>query len=242
MEILLIAGHGQGDPGACGCGYKEAELTREVVALLSKQLSKVIRVTVFDTTQNLYKFLKSGEHYNFKPFDYVLEVHFNAGVNNQNGNGQTTGTEILVHPSEKGISVEQKIVDNLAKLGFKNRGVKGRSNLLNMNVCKGKQGVSYGLLEVCFIDDGDDMKLYSNKKEQIISAIANGITEGFGFGKIPNANNKTIILTSANDIAWELNHTYFPIIEIRDFVKALDEAKKNNSPLYWGYYKLVNHM
>lgn len=47
-------------------------------------------------------------------------------------------------------------------------------------------------------------------------------------------------LTSANDITWELNHSYFPILETDNFVKALDEAKKVNSPLYWGYYKLVN--
>ena len=47
-------------------------------------------------------------------------------------------------------------------------------------------------------------------------------------------------LTSANDIAWELNHSYFPIEQMDRFVKALEEAKKNNSSLYWGYYKLVN--
>lgn len=45
---------------------------------------------------------------------------------------------------------------------------------------------------------------------------------------------------TANDIAWELNHVHFPINEMGAFVKALDEAKKKDSPLYWGYYKLVN--
>lgn len=47
-------------------------------------------------------------------------------------------------------------------------------------------------------------------------------------------------LTSANDITWELNHTYFPITETEKFVKELEEAKKKNASLYWGYYKLVN--
>ena len=50
------------------------------------------------------------------------------------------------------------------------------------------------------------------------------------------------MLESANDITWELNHRYFPIDDMAGFVKVLDEAKKNNSPLYWGYYKLVNRM
>lgn len=53
-------------------------------------------------------------------------------------------------------------------------------------------------------------------------------------------NKLTVELTSANDIAWELNHSYFPITEMERFVKALEEAKRNNSSLYWGYYKLVN--
>ena len=48
------------------------------------------------------------------------------------------------------------------------------------------------------------------------------------------------MLTSANDITWELNHSFFPITDVEKFVNELDEAKKNNSSLYWGFYKLVN--
>lgn len=48
------------------------------------------------------------------------------------------------------------------------------------------------------------------------------------------------MLETANDITWELNHSYFPITETEKFVKELDKAKKDNSSLYWGYYKLVN--
>lgn len=48
------------------------------------------------------------------------------------------------------------------------------------------------------------------------------------------------MLTSANDIVWELNHSYFPITETEKFVKELEEAKQKNASLYWGYYKLVN--
>lgn len=47
-------------------------------------------------------------------------------------------------------------------------------------------------------------------------------------------------ITTANDITWELNHTYFPITDTEKFVSELDKAKKENSSLYWGYYKLVN--
>lgn len=75
----------------------------------------------------------------------------------------------------------------------------------------------------------------------------NGLSMGYtmdGFRKdvkaVMDANNQKTLLTSPNDIAWELNHSYFPITEMERFVKALEEAKRNNSSLYWGYYKLVN--
>lgn len=75
----------------------------------------------------------------------------------------------------------------------------------------------------------------------------NGLSMGYtmdGFRKdvkaAMDANSQKTLLTSANDITWELNHTYFPILETEKFVKELDEAKQKNSSLYWGYYKLVN--
>lgn len=234
MKILLICGHGAGDPGACAFGYKEAYLVRDYAPMLKDKLSKYAEVTIFDTDKNMYEYLKTGHSFNFKNYDYVLELHFNAAVNDVNGDGKTTGTEILIHQNEKGTSVEQSILKNICGLGFRNRGVKVRSDLLNMNVCKGKQGVSYALLETCFIDDADDIKLYIDKKNYIVEAIANGIISGFGL------KAKQTYLENANDIAWELNHSYFPITEMSNFVKALDKAKKESSPLYWGYYKLVN--
>lgn len=48
------------------------------------------------------------------------------------------------------------------------------------------------------------------------------------------------LLVSANDITWELNHTYFPITDTKRFVDALEQARVENSSLYWGFYKLVN--
>ena len=43
-----------------------------------------------------------------------------------------------------------------------------------MNVCS-SQGVPYALLEVCFIDNCADMALYQSKKNEIVSAIAEGL-------------------------------------------------------------------
>lgn len=172
MKILLIAGHGQGDPGAVANGYKEADLTREVVKLLKPQLDNYADVTVADTSKNWYK-----NTMDFSPHDYVLEIHFNAGANDTKGNGSSTGTEIYITTSEKTHGVETEIVKGISSIGFKNRGVK-RKNWTVISRAK-KQGVSSALLEVCFIDDKDDMSLYQAKKAEVVQSIANGIIKGF---------------------------------------------------------------
>ena len=60
----------------------------------------------------------------------------------------------------------------------------------------------------------------------------------FPFEEIAKAIEKSEI-TSANDITWELGRM-IEINNVDGFVKALDEAKQKESPLYWGFRKIVN--
>lgn len=237
MKILLIAGHGNGDPGAVGNGYKESDLTREVALLSKVSLSRFegVTVDVADTSKNWYDYIcKKGNTYNFKPYDYVLEIHFNAGVGDTSGNGKTTGTEIYVTTSENGVSVEENILSNIVSLGFKNRGVK-RKNWALINHIK-KQGVSAALLEVCFIDDKDDMKLYTVHVDDVAAAIANGISTGFGLTE-KTSRITTTELTSVNDIVWELANRGI-ITDKALWLKKLEEDKN----AYWLARKCANYI
>ena len=177
MKILLIAGHGGGDPGACSRGYREDELSRELVTLLQKELLKyTCDCRVYNMKLSAFhEIITLKKSYDFTTYDYVLEVHFNAYQ--ENADGRITGSEIYVTDGEKGISVEEKILGKLTSFGFKNRGVK-RKNFALIKKVK-SQGVSGALLETCFIDDGDDMKLYSSNKMEIARGIAAAIAEGF---------------------------------------------------------------
>lgn len=177
-NILLISGHGDGDCGAIGCGYREADLTREMAQLIKPKLSEYANVVIADMSVNWYY---NKSRLPLTGIDYVLELHFNACVNDTKGNGITTGTEIYVTTSENGTTVEENILKGIASLGLKNRGVK-RKNYAVINYCKSK-GVSSALLELCFIDDADDMKIYAKKKDNIAQAISNGIVDGFGLKK-----------------------------------------------------------
>jgi N-acetylmuramoyl-L-alanine amidase len=171
MNICLIAGHGAGDPGACGCGYEEADLTREVVEILADKLQGYADIDVYPMDHSAYHDLSVGDlQVNWTNYDYVLEVHFNAG------GGE--GTEIYVTRIEEATDAEETIMDEMGEY-FNIRGVKR----MNFNVIYSakRAGVSSALLEVCFIDS-DDMDIYEENKDGVIQSIANGIIKGFGLG------------------------------------------------------------
>ena len=182
MKVLMIAGHG-GSPyesGAVGCGYTEAVETRRMATAVAPLLRNYgFEVVMYDQKNDAYKVLKNGGSLPLSGVGYVIELHLNAAANDPQGNGKTTGVEVLVHTAEKGITVEQAICRRIAALGFQNRGVKRRGDLLVMNTVH-RKGISHALIETCFVDDADDIKLYKAKFYDIARAIADGVAEGFG--------------------------------------------------------------
>ncbi len=167
MKILLISGHGAGDPGAMGNGCREADLTRGLVNLIAPILRKYATVDVYNQSHNAYADAQRGSlHPGY--YDYVFEVHFNAGGGR--------GAEMWVTMREAGTGVEQAVVNRMASF-FTNRGVK-RADFSVIATLK-NQGMSAGLLETCFIDSAEDMKVYQSRKKEIAQAIAEGIAEGF---------------------------------------------------------------
>ena len=176
-RVLLIAGHGSSDPGACSPYGKEADETRKVVEELVRQLSNYnVTTDVYPTNRNAYSDVCNGcVQKNFANYDYVFEVHFNSAT------ASAHGVEIFVTTMEVGIAVEQAIVNNIAKLGFTNRGVK-RNNFAVIRNAKNK-GTSSALVEVCFISNNDDMNRYRNNFSNTCKAIVDGIVSGFGLTK-----------------------------------------------------------
>jgi len=182
MKILLISGHGAGDPGATSQFGKEADETIYMVEEIKKTLSEYAQVDLYPTDRNAYSDIKKGKlAVNFANYGYVFEVHFNSCANDTKGNGVTTGVEIFVTTAEKTVGVENRILKAIAAFGLKNRGVK-RKNYTVIARARAA-GVSSALLETCFIDDKDDMQIYANKKTKIAEAIAIAIAEQFGLKK-----------------------------------------------------------
>ena len=176
MIINIHAGHNPDGKAACGAIgiIRESTEARNVKNEVIRQL-KALGHTLYDcTVENgtsagnvLYNIVKKC---NSHDADLDVSIHFNAGAKDAAGNGQTTGVEAYVFSSNsKAKAFAEKIVNAIASLGFKNRGVKINQKLYFLRKTK----AAALLLECCFVDDKDDVALYDYKSmaDAIVYAI-----------------------------------------------------------------------
>lgn len=170
--LLLVGGHGAGDPGAAGNGTIEANETRRVNQALYNKLRGSIPVTIYDVNKDLYQ---TNDHASLKSYE-IIETHFNAF------NGSARGTEVLIKSGFSADALDNGLLGAMAKY-FTNRGIKQRNDLANMNKFA-SMGTSYRLIEVCFIDSGD-MAVYNSKFNALITDMANTILKVYGVSQAP---------------------------------------------------------
>lgn len=194
FRLLVMAGHGRNsdgswDPGAVGNGYQEANLTRELRDLIKAAADRAGVPCDVAPDRNHYSYFKHGGQYDFTPYTYVLEVHFNASATADfAGDGKMKGSMVYIDKSETGHSVEDTILNNLYSIGSRQAwdGVvvtqrqESYKNGLMVQSKVRAQGVSHAVLETCFVTDQDDMDWYLVNKSKIAQAIIAGIQQGFG--------------------------------------------------------------
>lgn len=172
------AGHaavGQGATGAASILNESVE-DRKIKDLVIRYLREAGN-TVYDCTvdsgsasQVLRGIVQKCNSHNV---DLDISIHFNAGANRPYCDGVTTGTEVYIYnpQSKRAQGAANRIAAKISSIGFKNRGVKCRRDLYYLNNTRAQAL----LIEVCFVDDGDDAKLYNQNVEKIGKYIAEGI-------------------------------------------------------------------
>lgn len=177
MKINVHAGHNPDGKKACGAiglikESTEARAVKDEVIQLLEHLGHTVYDCTCDDGANASDVLtKIVKKCNAHIVDLDISIHFNAGAGDRNGNGKITGTEVLVYSIGGGAyDYAEKIASAIAELGFRNRGVKVRSDLYVLRKTKAPAL----LIECCFVDDKDDVKLYNAKK--MAQAIVKGIT------------------------------------------------------------------
>ena len=169
MTHLVICGHGQGktvyDVGAVNrsLNITEAQKVRELAELMKQHATK----THFITDKNVYDFKNIVSI--SKGYESVTELHFNAF------NTKAYGTEVLIKDGFKPDKTDTALKNVLEKY-FKARGFKYIDWLYNANVMA-KTGISYRLIEICFIDNNNDMAIFEKNKQAIAREIMEVIEE-----------------------------------------------------------------
>ena len=174
MKFGLDIGHNcPPDSGAEGI-KSENKLTMEVgnkVIAKLENLGHTVIACKPNSASTVNQSLGSRcEKANSNRVDIFVSIHFNAF------NGQANGTEVFAI-SDAGKKVAQKVLDEIVKLGFFNRGVKSGSHLYVLR----RTNMPGILIECCFIDSAKDIQLYDG--ETMANAIVAGLT-----GKVANTS------------------------------------------------------
>ena len=170
MKIAVDCGHTlkNADTGAQGCLGREEDRTREIGVLVMNKLKALKHTVINCTVDNANSVTESLQarvnKANSNNADVFVSIHLNAF------NNQAHGTEVYIspHASRKSKEIAQKVVRELAQLGFRNRGV----NTNNLYVCNHTTMPAI-LVECCFVDSEIDKKLYNADK--IAKAIVYGL-------------------------------------------------------------------
>lgn len=174
MTINVHAGHNSTVPGARGLIDEVTEDRKVKDGVISKL--QALGHTAYDCTDdagasqsaNLANIVKLC---NAHTVNLDVSIHFNAGKNDPDGDGQTTGVEVLVYSmTSAAVPYATAVCEAISALGYKNRGVKVRSELAVLR----KTTAPAMLVECCFVDDADDVALYDADK--MATAIVQGIT------------------------------------------------------------------
>lgn len=167
--ILLIAGHGSGDPGATGYISKGEHryMKEDFFPAMKKFLPKDHNI-VFFSDYNVYmrgNLVALAKSYGSNTI--VVEMHYDALTMDSGA----SGGHVIVHSNFAPDSIDLAIRDAIKKnVGVRyshngHDGVSGRANLANVNRAA-NGGINYRLVELGFCTDKGDVDVMLNKTEQ----------------------------------------------------------------------------
>lgn len=175
MRINVHAGHNPDGMTACGAvglirESTEARAVKDRVIAQLAAMGHTVRDCTCDSGADQNDVLKKiVAACNAQEADLDISIHFNAGAQSE-ADGHTTGTEVYVYStSSAATAYAQRVVDSIAALGFRNRGVKERQSLYVLRHTKAPAM----LIECCFVDDPEDVALYN--ADRMAAAIVAGI-------------------------------------------------------------------
>ncbi|MGN0887235.1 MAG: N-acetylmuramoyl-L-alanine amidase [Candidatus Spyradenecus sp.] len=172
VKIVLDAGHGGKDPGACSGKYHEADAALAIAKQVGTRLkAKGYEVRYTRTKDVAFSLSERCRMANNWDADYFVSIHLNASEN-----PKAHGVEVLRYPivgsatKELANSIQAALVD---ATGFYDRGVKLRGDLYVLKHTR----CPAALVECGFLTNADERKqlVSAAGQKRIAEAIAKGI-------------------------------------------------------------------
>lgn len=177
-KIVIDPGHGGSDWGASFNGRKEKDDVLNLAFAVGQILENAGIDVEYTRTTDVYNTpYEKATMGNNADADFFVSLHRNAtGTPNA-----ATGIETLVF-NDSGIKAEmaRNINENLEALGFVNRGVIERPNLVVLRRTK----MPAILVEAGFIDNVNDNEKFDAQFNEIAEAIADGILDTLDMGEL----------------------------------------------------------
>ena len=161
-KLFVIAGHGAGDPGACGNGYQEAERVRA----LAKRIKAFggNNVLLGDLDRNYYAD-RGINSLNISKDYKIVELHMDSGVKSAKGG------HVIIKDCFEPDKYDEALANMLKEiLPGRSDMIKGRSDLANVNRAAAK-GYNYRLVELGFISNAGDVKIFNSRMDDIAKGV-----------------------------------------------------------------------
>ncbi len=177
-KVILDAGHGGRDPGAVYQNRQEKDDALALALAVGEILEQAGIDVAYTRTEDVYNTpYEKAVMGNNSGADYFISIHRNATA----APGGASGIETLVY--SKGGEAERlaaNINDELEDLGFQNRGITERPNLVVLR----RTSMPAVLVEAGFIDSPKDNEQFDRQFNEIARAIAEGFLETVGMDDV----------------------------------------------------------
>lgn len=172
-KLFVIAGHGAGDPGACGNGYQEAERVRALATRIKALGGN--NVLLGDFNRNYYAD-RGINSLNISKDYKIIELHMDSGAKGAKGG------HVIIKAGYKADKYDEALAKMLKViLPGRSDMIKERSDLANVNRAAAK-GYNYRLVEFGFISNAGDVKIFNSRMDD----LAKGVLAAFDI--IPASN------------------------------------------------------
>lgn len=170
VKVLLDYGHGGVDPGAVkGLRYESNDVLNTGKKLASRLRSAGVTVGETRITDKTVSLEERANLSNNGNYDLFVSLHRNSAVNRS-----ATGMEtfVLKKVSSMELTLANKIQSRVGQIGFVDRGVKeGDFYVIRETYCPAV------LVELGFIPNDEDNRIFDTKQETIVNVLAESILE-----------------------------------------------------------------